>query len=240
MNKELNPAQRRIIKIQTVIDFEKEPKIRHKVLEIEDRVREILPQAAFVGPVPENEPEEVPRVIFPGMESCSFSQIRMDYVVQVQKDRSREVNKVLRETEQKANRIFGAFQEHTGRAITRMGVIVHFVFPLAAKKSSLTYLHRTFFKADFTPPNLTELDFHFVQQSQAKYNINWLIKAVKVSDGAQRDAVLVLMDVNNYLEKTNKKIVSYPNDVIKKLFAFIKEQIRTKLPAVVRNQFTLE
>jgi|GEM_PF-1369096 len=238
--RELVTGSARIIKIQTVIDFEKEVRIRHVILEIEDRLREILPQAALVAPVAEDDPEETPRVIFPGPEGCGFSQIRMDYVVQVQKGRSKEVKKVLRETEQKATKIFTSFHKHTGRAITRMGVIMHFVFPLAAGKKSVGYLHRTFFKPNFTPASLTELDFHFAQQEDEKYNMNWFVRAVRISDGRQKDAVLVILDINNYLEKSRKKISSYSLDVIRDVFSVAKGQFENKLSAVVRNRLTLE
>ena len=239
-NEELSMRQARIIKIQTVIDFEKEARIRHSVFEIEDRLREILPQTALVAPVAEDDPEEIPRVVFPGPQSCSFSQIRMDYVVQVQKERSKEIKKVLRETEQKATKIFSVFHKHTGRAITRMGVIMHFVFPLAAGRRSVGYLHRTFFKPNFTPASLTELDFHFAQQEDEKYNMNWFVRAIRISDGRQKDAVLVILDINNYLEKAKKGTVSYSLDVIRELFSVAKEQIENKLTAVVTNQLTLE
>jgi len=242
MIEELNLAERRIIKVQTVIDFEKEPKIRLKALQIEEKLRDIFPQPALVTPVSDDKAEEIPRVIFEGEERCVFSQTRIDYVVKVQEDKSREAQKVISETEQKAIRIFDALHEETGRAITRIGIIAHFVFPLSHGKGSLSYLHRVFFKQDFTPANLTELDFHFAQQSQDRYNINWFIRAVRVSvsDELENDALLVLLDVNNYLEKNKKQITTYKETVIKELFDFMNDLTGKKLHPVVQNKFTLE
>lgn len=252
MIEELNLAERRIIKVQTVIDFEKEPRIRLKALQIEEKLRDIFPQPALVTPVSDDEAEEIPRVIFEGAERCVFSQIRIDYVVRVEKNKSKEVQKVFSETEEKAIRIFNAFHEETGRSITRMGIIAHFVFPLknlevfetlsSHGKGPVGYLHRVFFKQDFTPANLTELDFHFAQQSQDKYNINWFIKAVRVSvsDEPEKEALLTLVDVNNYLEKNKKQITTYKESVIKELFGFVNDLTGNKLHSVVQNKFTLE
>jgi hypothetical protein len=233
-------AERKLTKVQTVIDFQKEPRVRHKVLDIEDEVKDIFPQPAIVGPVEESQPEEYPRVIFPGPESCSFSQIRMDYVVHVPKERSREVSKVLTETQQKATRLFTVFHQHTGRAITRMGIILHFLFPLPPGEKSVRYLHTTFFKPSFAPAKLTELDFHFAEQSGETYNLNWSMRAVQVPDGKKRDAILVILDINNYREKNRKGIEAFGDEVIARLFSFVRDQVKTKVAALVVNQLTLE
>lgn len=240
MNEELDLAEKRITKIQTVIDFEKEPKIRHKAFQLEERLRDIFSQPALVYPVPESESEGLPRVVFPGPESCTFSQVKIDYVVEIPKDKGKEVDRVLTETGQKALRIFTAFQEETGRHITRMGIIATFILPLLPGKSSVNYLHQTFFKADFAPEKLTGLDFHYAQEADDKYNINWFIRALKPLQGTEKDALSVSVDINNYLEQRKKKTTAYPEEVVKELFGFMTDYIKAKADAAVRNEFTLE
>ncbi len=240
INEDINLTERRIIKVQTVIDFEREPKIRFKALQIEEKIRDIFPQPAWVTPISDEEAQEIPRIIFDGAERCVISQMRIDYVVNVEKDKSKEIPNVLNETENKTVKIFNALYENTGKFITRMGIISHFLFPLSSGENSLKYLLQTFFKSNFTPENLSELDFHFVQQAQEKYNINWLFKAVRVLDDTGSEAILVLLDLNNYLEKTKKQIPTYKETVIKELFSYMNEITNTKLLSVVKNKFTLE
>lgn len=241
MEYKIELEQKRIVRINTVIDFEKEVKIREKAFEIEKEIKDLFPHPATVFSVSEDEPEEIQRVLFIANSSkCTFSQIRMNYEAFMSEEKGKNLEQCFGEINNNANRIFRVVKNLTGENITRMGIISDVTVPLSEQGNAILYLQNTFFKFQCFSTPLTALDFHFAQQYKERYNINAVIRAKKSRSKQELDFLYISVDVNDYLHQKTKGVTAYDLDEINKVFGFEKEFVIKKLDNILMNQLNLE
>ena len=241
MDYKIQLEQKRIVRIHTVIDFEKEVRIREKAFEIEKEIRDLFPHPATVFPVGEDEPEEIQRLLFiANSGKCTFSQNRMSYVVFISEEKGKNLEQCFGEINNNANSIFKVIKDLTGKDITSMGIISDVIVPLGEQGNAILYLQNTFFKFQCFNTSLTALDFHFAQQYNERYNINVVIRAQKSRSEQESDNLYISVDVNDYLDQRIKGIKSYDLDEINRVFAFEKELVISKLNNILKNQLDLE
>jgi hypothetical protein len=238
MNSKLKLDEKSISRIHTVIDFEKEIKIREKAFEIEKRVKDILPVPVYISPVADEEHEETIRVVFPGSNfRCLISQIRFSYILDIEHEKGKNIETVFSEINANTKRIFSAIKEVTGKNIKRMGIICNLNVPLNEEESAIRYLLNTFFKFQV---NLTGLGFQLAQQFDEKFNINIFVRAQKTETEPAKDIVYVVVDINDYLDQIKRNVNFYEIDEIDRIFNFEKQFVQEKLNNILENKFSLE
>jgi len=238
MESKLKLGEKNISRLHVVIDFEKEPKIREKAFEIEKRVKDIFPMPVSVAPISDEEQEDTIRFVLSGPNcKCLFSQIRFNYIVDIDEDRGKNIEAMYAEIERNTSRVFSVLKEVIGKNIKRMGIICNLTVPLQEGESAINYVLNTFFKFQVT---LTGLAFQLAREIDDEFNLNIFVRAQKTVTESARDILFVTVDINDYLDQLKRNVSFYQTEEINRVFSFEKQYIKETLNDILENRFKLE
>lgn len=234
--RELLFQKKRITKLFTSLEHEREVKIREKAFDMEKKLKDIFPTPAFIGPVREDQAAEMPRFqLSSDNMGCFFSQIRMEFHMLLNEEEGKSIEQSFNLAKNRTRRIFSAFQELTSRKIKRMGAICDILIPFREEENAVLYLQNTFFKFKFNP-KFTGLDFHFAYRHKDKYNVNIFVDTRKSATKQNVDFLFVKLDINDYFDQQKRKVPFYELDEIDEIFSVEKDFVLNNLDKILRNE----
>lgn len=218
------------------IHFEAYKDIRKIAVDFEKSFKEVRDNKVVVLPVGDDEPGEVTR--FVSMSAgyvCEFSTDRVTCNYRELPEPKSDLRSTLLTVQSLVKQTYNRFFQLTKSRIIKAGMVVDMNIPTREPRDVVKLILDKFFKFAEQNPDLSEIDFHYSQKREAKYNINVVVKPRRVGELPRNDTISVTIDINNYEEAKNNPSTTHDDNLISDIASMIENYFYKDMIALLEE-----